>query len=235
MQPVEIVHNEGAVVLRARASELLILPFHVKELQGLKKPQGFAEYFKSQALVNRPARKLFEAWLRKDGTLWPRLFKTVHEEMDAVELEEETEAVDEVKTTKPEANTEKKAIKKEPTEKKEKVSASKTEKEATKKAAKKTAKKAAKKTAKKAAKKTAKKQLRKLLKKQLRKLLKKQPRKLLKKQPRKLLKKQPRKLLKKQPRKLLKKQLGRQRKKADFSLVLEFESSASAMLSFFMI
>ena len=197
MQPVEIVHNEGAVVLRARASELLILPFHVKELQGLKKPQGFAEYFKSQTLVNRPARKLFEAWLRKDGTLWPRLFKTVHEEMDAVELEEETEAVDEVKTTKPEANTEKKATKKEPTEKKEKVSASKTEKEATKKAAKKTAKKAAKKTAKKAAKKTAKKAAKKTAKKAAKKTAKKAAKKTAKKAAKKTAKKAARKAKKK--------------------------------------
>ena len=32
-----------------------------------------------EALVNRPARKLFEAWLRKDRSLWKRLFKAVKE------------------------------------------------------------------------------------------------------------------------------------------------------------
>ena len=134
MQPVEIFHNQGTVVLRARASELLILPYYVKELQGLKKPQAFADFFKNQALVNRPARKLFEAWLRKDATLWPRLFKTIHEEMDPVELEDSQ--IPQPAEEKAEEKVEEKA----------EVAAEKTAK-------KKTAKKAAKKTTKKAAKK----------------------------------------------------------------------------------
>ena len=40
MQPVEIFHNQGTVVLRARASSYFFCPA-VKELQGLKKPQAF--------------------------------------------------------------------------------------------------------------------------------------------------------------------------------------------------
>lgn len=77
MLTVEILCHQGTIVLRARNSELLILPQYVKELKGLKEPQAFSQYFMREALVNRPARKLFEAWLRKDRTVWPRLFKTV--------------------------------------------------------------------------------------------------------------------------------------------------------------
>lgn len=84
MLPVEIIAVQETIVLRARGSELLILPIHVKELKALSKPRDFSQYFRSEALVNRPARKLFEAWLRKDDTLWPRLYQAVHKEMDAV-------------------------------------------------------------------------------------------------------------------------------------------------------
>jgi len=78
--PVEILPVQETIVLRARGSELLILPHHVKKLKGLTKPRDFSQYFRGEALVNRPARKLFEAWLRKDHTLWPRLYQAVHKE-----------------------------------------------------------------------------------------------------------------------------------------------------------
>jgi hypothetical protein len=80
--PVEIVPIQETVVLRARGSELLILPHHVKHLKTCEKAKDFSAYFVSEALVNRPARKLFEAWLRKDGSLWPRLYKCIHKEME---------------------------------------------------------------------------------------------------------------------------------------------------------
>ncbi len=82
MLPVEILPVQETIVLRARGSELLILPHHVKKLKGLEKPRDFSQYFRAEALVNRPARKLFEAWLRKDQTLWPRLYQTVHKEIE---------------------------------------------------------------------------------------------------------------------------------------------------------
>lgn len=82
MLPVEILPLQESIVLRARGSELLILADHVKKLKGLIKPRDFSQYFRAEALVNRPARKLFEAWLRKDHTLWPRLYHVVHKEID---------------------------------------------------------------------------------------------------------------------------------------------------------
>jgi len=75
--PVEIHPIQDALVLRARGSELLILADHVAELKKLKSAGDFSKYFLDEALVNRPARKLFEAWLRKDGSLWARIYKSV--------------------------------------------------------------------------------------------------------------------------------------------------------------
>ncbi|MCX6131080.1 MAG: hypothetical protein NTX25_18740, partial [Proteobacteria bacterium] len=37
----------------------------------------FADYFLKKAMVNRSARKLFEAWLRKDASLWRRIYHSV--------------------------------------------------------------------------------------------------------------------------------------------------------------
>lgn len=102
MLPVEILPVQETIVLRARGSELLILPHHVQKLKGFTKPRDFSQYFRAEALVNRPARKLFEAWLRKDHTLWPRLYQTVHKEMEA-------KADDEGRDSEPVAKAEKPA------------------------------------------------------------------------------------------------------------------------------
>ncbi len=82
MQAVEILPVQETIVLRARGSELLILPHHVRKLKGMTKPKDFSSYFHSEALVNRPARKLFEAWLRHDTKLWSRLYTVIHKEME---------------------------------------------------------------------------------------------------------------------------------------------------------
>jgi hypothetical protein len=79
VQPVELYYHQDAAILRARGSELLIIPQHVLALQKLNDPKAFSEYFLAHAMVNRPARKLFLAWLRKDPGLWGRLFKLLHE------------------------------------------------------------------------------------------------------------------------------------------------------------
>lgn len=82
MAPVEIIPIQGAMVLRARGSELLILEQYARELKKLENTKEFASFFTSTALVNRPARKLFAAWLRKDTTLWQRIYNTIHKEME---------------------------------------------------------------------------------------------------------------------------------------------------------
>jgi len=92
MLPVEIMHSQGTVVLRARSSELLILPRHVRELKAKDQARDFSAYFTTEALINRAARKLFEGWLRKDRSLWPRLYRVIHKEIELkdVEAAEET-------------------------------------------------------------------------------------------------------------------------------------------------
>ena len=159
MSPVELIPVQGSLILRARGSELLILPQYIMELKKLNVPKEFAGFFMQEALINRPARKLFEAWLRKDKTLWKRLYHTV---MNEIEIDEETKAQLEAKEEPVKAEPAKKAEEKEeekPAKTAKKKAAKKAEsKPAKKKAAKKVAKKAAKKTAKKkAAKKASKK------------------------------------------------------------------------------
>ena len=91
--PVEIHFAQGCLVLRARSSEILIMAAHVSAMQKLTRPEEFSRYFMRQALVNRPARKLFEAWLRKDPTVWPRLYKIV--QSNRPEADQASESTDE--------------------------------------------------------------------------------------------------------------------------------------------
>ncbi|MBC7532660.1 MAG: hypothetical protein H7318_13890 [Oligoflexus sp.] len=77
MQAVELYAIQNSLILRARGVELLILPVHVEALKGLKESKSFAEYFLQTAMVNRSARKLYEAWLKKDSTLWRRVYHSV--------------------------------------------------------------------------------------------------------------------------------------------------------------
>ncbi len=90
MLPVEIHCRNENVILRARNSEILILPAFTRVLRTLAEPKAFSDYFLQEALINRPARKLFEAWLRKDATLWPRLFQNIQLH---IALPDATEAV----------------------------------------------------------------------------------------------------------------------------------------------
>ena len=77
MQAVELYAIQNSLILRARGVELLILPVHVEALKGLKESKAFAEYFLQTAMVNRSARKLYEAWLKKDSTLWRRIYHSI--------------------------------------------------------------------------------------------------------------------------------------------------------------
>lgn len=123
MLPVEIVPVDGTtIVLRARGSELLILPHHIGQLKSCKNPKDFTGYFLTNALLNRPARKLFEAWLRKDKSLWQRIYRTVQTDMDTTKIKEFEERMSNAESAEP--ATEKKAeskLDKSETKKKETV------------------------------------------------------------------------------------------------------------------
>ena len=88
---VEIICIKGAVIIRARNSELFVLPNHTKALRTLSNGKDFADYFIKHALVNRSARKLFEAWLKKDHTIWQRLFDTIHSKIKDEDYEEDSD------------------------------------------------------------------------------------------------------------------------------------------------
>jgi len=77
VQAVELYAIQNSLILRARGVELLVLPVHVEALKVLKDSKAFAEYFLQTAMVNRAARKLYEAWLKKDSTLWRRVYHSV--------------------------------------------------------------------------------------------------------------------------------------------------------------
>jgi len=162
---IQIVPIEDAVVLKDRSSELLILPDHVVFLKSFSKSKDFAKYFLDQALMNRSARKLYEAWLRRDSNLWRKLYETIRDmeikdfDKRLKELKSEDSKPKPAKKEEP-AKKEKKVAKKTEAEKPAKKVAKKTTKKATTKktTAKKTTKKATtKKTTKKVAKKTKKK------------------------------------------------------------------------------
>ena len=77
MQAVEIYPIQNNLILRARGVELLVMPVHIDALKEKKDTKAFAEYFLQTAMVNRAARKLYEAWLKKDPTLWKRVYHSV--------------------------------------------------------------------------------------------------------------------------------------------------------------
>lgn len=63
--------------LRSGNSELLIIPAHIVELHKRHDKKEFASYFLHQALLNRPARKLFQSWTRKDSQLWQKIYTLI--------------------------------------------------------------------------------------------------------------------------------------------------------------
>jgi len=101
VHPVELFPIQNSLILRARGVELLVLSQHVVELKERKDTKEFADYFLKRAMVNRSARKLFEAWLRKDTTLWRRIYHSV---MHDFEENAEAQAPAEAETVTAEKN-----------------------------------------------------------------------------------------------------------------------------------
>jgi hypothetical protein len=96
VQAVELYAVQNSLILRARGVELLVLPVHVDELKKRQDTKEFADYFLKRAMVNRAARKLFEAWLRKDTTLWRRIYHSVMHDFEEGAGEDAAEAKAEV-------------------------------------------------------------------------------------------------------------------------------------------
>jgi hypothetical protein len=62
------------LIMRRGASVLMIEAANVQVLRTLKEKNEFNEFFRTKALVNREARRVFEAWERKDTGLLEKLF-----------------------------------------------------------------------------------------------------------------------------------------------------------------
>ena len=71
---VSLEWNQNSLVLRRGDSVLLIESDKVNQLRTLKENAAFEEYFRTTALVNREARRVFQAWERKDSALIGKLF-----------------------------------------------------------------------------------------------------------------------------------------------------------------
>ena len=92
MEAIQIYYVQNTLVLRQRHSELVIIPAHVENLKKLENPKDFSQYFLEHALVNRSARKLFLAWIRKDGGLWKKIYERLQSPADDAQGEEPKEA-----------------------------------------------------------------------------------------------------------------------------------------------
>jgi len=62
------------MILKRGASVLMIEAANVQVLRTLKEKAEFNDFFRSKALVNREARRVFEAWERKDKDLLEKLY-----------------------------------------------------------------------------------------------------------------------------------------------------------------
>lgn len=74
---VSLEWNQNNLVLRRGDSVLLIESDKVNELRTRKEAPSFEEYFRTIALVNREARRVFQAWERKDSQLLQKLYQEV--------------------------------------------------------------------------------------------------------------------------------------------------------------
>jgi hypothetical protein len=70
---------QNSVVLRRGQTTIQILPEDAATLRTMKEKETFLEYFRSTALKNREARRVFEAWERKDTDLLGKVYKEMTE------------------------------------------------------------------------------------------------------------------------------------------------------------
>ena len=77
MAKVSIRFIKSHLWLRSGNAELLITPEHIVQLHKRHDKKEFADYFLRQALLNRPARKLFQSWTRKDAELWRKIYALI--------------------------------------------------------------------------------------------------------------------------------------------------------------
>ena len=72
---VNIEWNRNNLILKRGASTLIINAENVQSLRTQDSETNFIEFFRTKALENREARRVFEAWERKDKELLAKLYK----------------------------------------------------------------------------------------------------------------------------------------------------------------
>lgn len=67
--------NRNNLILRRGASQILINAENVQSLRTQESENSFYEFFRSTALQNREARRVFTSWERKDTELLIKIYK----------------------------------------------------------------------------------------------------------------------------------------------------------------
>ena len=67
--------NRNNLILKRGASNLVINAENVQSLRTQESEDDFSAFFRTKALQNREARRVFEAWERKDKELLNKIYK----------------------------------------------------------------------------------------------------------------------------------------------------------------
>lgn len=71
---ITIEWNRNNLILRRGASQILINAEHVQNLRIQDSEDAFSQFFRTTALQNREARRVFLAWERKDSELLKKIY-----------------------------------------------------------------------------------------------------------------------------------------------------------------
>ncbi|WGL59491.1 hypothetical protein QEJ31_13255 [Pigmentibacter sp. JX0631] len=72
---VSLEWNRNNLILRRGASQILINAEHVQSLRTQESEDSFINFFRTTALQNREARRVFLSWERKDSELLNKIYK----------------------------------------------------------------------------------------------------------------------------------------------------------------
>lgn len=67
--------NQNNLILKRGASQILIKKENVQNLRTQDSEDSFVQYFRTTALENREARRVFLSWERKDVALLNKIYK----------------------------------------------------------------------------------------------------------------------------------------------------------------
>ncbi len=67
--------QQNNLILKRGESSLIINPENVSGLRTQENEEAFQTFFRTTALQNRQARRVFEAWEKKDNTLLKKIYQ----------------------------------------------------------------------------------------------------------------------------------------------------------------